>query len=158
MSSGVIICHTIRYFTTVYTVIILQSQNRWTAWNIFRRTAARRSRRAAIRWRWILCSNEQSKLCFCTTESILPYKNQLALPNGREIFLQSRKIWRRKKNNPKAEKHGEKTGKKDRQKTEDWSGGLQVQFPSERTGEKQIWKTVSGIRSKGQDNLYVSIR
>ncbi|WP_221660786.1 MULTISPECIES: hypothetical protein [Bacteroidaceae] len=62
------------------------------AWNIFRRTAALRSRRAAIRRRWILCSNEQSKLCFCTTESILPYKNQLALPNGREIFLQSRKI------------------------------------------------------------------
>ena len=32
------------------------------------------------------------QVVFCTTESILPYKNQLALPNGREIFLQSRKI------------------------------------------------------------------
>lgn len=27
--------------------------------------------------RRILCSNEQSKLCFCPTESILPYKNNL---------------------------------------------------------------------------------
>ena len=41
------------------------------AWNIFRRTAARRSRRAAIRRRWILCSNEQSKLCFRQTKTIL---------------------------------------------------------------------------------------
>jgi len=55
--------------------IFLQSQNRWTAWNIFRRTAARRSRRAAIRRRWILCSNEQSKLCLCPTES--PTKTNL---------------------------------------------------------------------------------
>ncbi|MCM1736264.1 hypothetical protein [Bacteroides faecis] len=62
------------------------------AWNISRRTAARRSRRAAIRRRWILCSNEQSKLCLCPTESILPDKDQLALPHGRGIFLQSRKI------------------------------------------------------------------
>lgn len=37
-------------------------------------------------------TEEQSKLCFCTTEIILPYKNKLALPNGRGIFLQSRKI------------------------------------------------------------------
>lgn len=40
----------------------------------------------------ILCSNEQSKLCLCPTESILPDKDQLALPHGRGIFLQSRKI------------------------------------------------------------------
>ena len=45
---------------------------------------------ATIHFKWILCSNEQSKLCFCPTESILPYKNQLALSNGRGIFLQSR--------------------------------------------------------------------
>ena len=42
--------------------------------------------------RRILCSNEQSKLCLCPTESILPDKDQLALPHGRGIFLQSRKI------------------------------------------------------------------
>lgn len=47
---------------------------------------------ATIHFKWILCSNEQSKLCFCPTESILSDKNRLALPRGRRIFLQSRKI------------------------------------------------------------------
>ena len=37
-------------------------------------------------------TEEQSKLCLCPTESILPDKDQLALPRGRGIFLQSRKI------------------------------------------------------------------
>ena len=46
---------------------------------------------ATIHFKWIFCSNEQSKLCFCPTESILPDKNQLALSHGRGIFLRSRK-------------------------------------------------------------------
>ena len=85
------------------------------AWNIFRRTAALRSRRAAIRRRWILCSNEQSKLCFCTTESILPYKNQLA-SNGREFSSKvgksdgERKITQKQKSMEK--KQARRTGRK----------------------------------------------
>lgn len=41
------------------------------------RTTARRERRAAIRRRRILCSNEHSKLCFRPTGSILSDKNHL---------------------------------------------------------------------------------
>ena len=41
------------------------------------RTTARRERRAAIRRRRILCSNEHSKLCFRPTGSILSDENHL---------------------------------------------------------------------------------
>ena len=92
MSSDVIKCQISNYFTAFYHWIFLQSLICMILEKTFRWTTARRKRHAAIRRRWILCSNEQSKLCFCTTEIILPYKNQLALPNGRGIFLQSRKI------------------------------------------------------------------
>ena len=61
------------------------------------RTTARRERRAAIRRRRILCSNEQSKLCPCPTKSLLSDKNQLARPEGRGNPLQSRGFWKRKK-------------------------------------------------------------
>lgn len=50
--------------------------------NTLRRTTARRERRAAIRRRRILCSNEQSKLCPCPTKSLLSDKDQLARPRG----------------------------------------------------------------------------
>ena len=46
------------------------------------RTTARRERRAAIRRRRILCSNEQSKLCPCPTKSLLSDKDQLARPRA----------------------------------------------------------------------------
>ena len=46
------------------------------------RTTARRERRAAIRRRRILCSNEQSKLCPCPTKSLLSDKDQLARSGG----------------------------------------------------------------------------
>ena len=91
-ASDVIKCRTTACFTDGYVGVILQSQNRETAGKMLQRTTARRKRRAAIRRRWILCSSEQSKLCLCPTESILPDKDQLALPHGRGIFLQSRKI------------------------------------------------------------------
>ncbi len=64
-------------------------------------------------------------------------QNQLALPHGQGIFLQSREILRRKQYNPKAEKHGEKTARRTG-KNQRLIGGLQVQFPSERAGKKQI--------------------
>ena len=92
MASDVIKCRTTTCFIDGYVGVILQSQNRETTGKMLQRTTARRKRRAAIRRRWILCSSEQSKLCLCPTESILPDKDQLALPRGREIFLQSRKI------------------------------------------------------------------
>ena len=41
------------------------------------RTTARRERRAAIRRRRILCSNEHSKLCFRPTGSVLSDENHL---------------------------------------------------------------------------------
>ena len=41
------------------------------------RTTARRERRAAIRRRRILCSNEHSKLCFRPTGSVLSDENRL---------------------------------------------------------------------------------
>ena len=50
--------------------------------NTLRRTTARRERRAAIRRRRILCSNEQSKLCPCPTKSLLSDKYKLARPRG----------------------------------------------------------------------------
>ncbi len=50
--------------------------------NTLRRTTARRERRAAIRQRRILCSNEQSKLCPCPTKSLLSDKDQLARLRG----------------------------------------------------------------------------
>lgn len=50
--------------------------------NTLRRTTARRERRAAIRRRRILCSNEQSKLCPCPTKSLLSDKDQLARLRG----------------------------------------------------------------------------
>lgn len=50
--------------------------------NTLRRTTARRERRAAIRRRRILCSNEQSKLCPCPTKNLLSDKDQLARPRG----------------------------------------------------------------------------
>lgn len=67
--------------------------------NMLHRTTARRERRAAIRRRRILCSNEQSKLCPCPTKSLLSDKDQLARP-GRGNPLQSRGFWKRKKYKP----------------------------------------------------------
>lgn len=58
----------------------MQSQNKIMEETMLHRTTARRERRAAIRRRRILCSNEHSKLCFRPTGSILSDKNQLALP------------------------------------------------------------------------------
>ena len=60
------------------------------------RTTARRERRAAIRRRRILCSNEHSKLCFRPTGSILSDENHLPDLTVGE-FPQSRKFRKRKK-------------------------------------------------------------
>ena len=66
------------------------------------RTTARRERRAAIRRRRILCSNEHSKLCFRPTGSILSDENHLPdlTVGGSGNFLQSRKFRKRKKDGP----------------------------------------------------------
>lgn len=60
------------------------------------RTTARRERRAAIRRRRILCSNEHSKLCFRRTESALSDENHLPdltvgeFPPKSEILMRKR--------------------------------------------------------------------
>lgn len=64
------------------------------------RTTARRERRAAIRRRRILCSNEHSKLCFRPTGSILSDENHLPDLTVGGNFLQSRKFRKRKKDGP----------------------------------------------------------
>lgn len=87
--------------------------------NTLRRTTARRERRAAIRRRRILCSNEQSKLCPCPTKSLLSDKDQLAHP-GRGNPLQSRGFWKRKKVQTNNLMHyGENNRDKDRQETQE---------------------------------------
>lgn len=60
------------------------------------RTTARRERRAAIRRRRILCSNEQSKLCPCPTKSLLSDKDQLARPGAGESAPKSRILEKKK--------------------------------------------------------------
>jgi len=55
----------------------LQSRNKTMEETMLHRTTARRERRAAIRRRRILCSNEHSKLCFRPTGSILSDENHL---------------------------------------------------------------------------------
>ena len=49
----------------------MQSRNKTMEETMLHRTTARRERRAAIRRRRILCSNEHSKLCFRPTGSVL---------------------------------------------------------------------------------------
>ena len=55
----------------------MQSRNKTMEETMLHRTTARRERRAAIRRRRILCSNEHSKLCFRPTGSILSDENHL---------------------------------------------------------------------------------
>ena len=55
----------------------MQSRNKTMEETMLHRTTARRERRAAIRRRRILCSNEHSKLCFRPTGSLLSDKNNL---------------------------------------------------------------------------------
>lgn len=86
--------------------------------NMLHRTTARRERRAAIRRRRILCSNEQSKLCPCPTKSLLSDKDQLAAPGAGGNPLQSRGFWKRKKVQTNNLMHyGENN--KDRQETQE---------------------------------------
>ena len=75
MSSDVIKCHIKRCLPIGYHCLILQNRNQTMEKNWLRRTTARRERRAAIRRRRILCSSEQSKLCFRPTKSLLSDKN-----------------------------------------------------------------------------------
>ena len=55
----------------------MQSRNKTMEETMLHRTTARRERRAAIRRRRILCSNEHSKLCFRRTGSIVSDENHL---------------------------------------------------------------------------------
>ena len=55
----------------------MQSRNKTMEETMLHRTTARRERRAAIRRRRILCSNEHSKLCFRPTGSVLSDENHL---------------------------------------------------------------------------------
>ena len=64
------------------------------------RTTARRERRAAIRRRRILCSNEQSKLCPCPTKNLLSDKDQLARPRGGGIRSKDADSGKEKKYKP----------------------------------------------------------
>ena len=79
MSSDVIKCHIKRCLPIGYHCLILQNRNQTMERNWLRRTTARRERRAAIRRRRILCSNEQSKLCLCPTEYFLSDKDLFGL-------------------------------------------------------------------------------
>ena len=55
----------------------MQSRNKTMEETMLHRTTARRERRAAIRRRRILCSNEHSKLCFRPTGSMLSAENPM---------------------------------------------------------------------------------
>ena len=77
MSSDITRCHMNRSFPIGCQCLILQDRNQTMERNRLRRTAARRKRRAAIRRRRILCSSEQSKLCFRPTKSLLSDKTNL---------------------------------------------------------------------------------
>ncbi len=107
--------------------------------NIFRRTAARRSRRAAIRRRWILCSTNRASCVFvrqklfCHTKITCPpyrvggFSSKVGKSDGEsKNNPKSRKAWRKNRQEGQAEKP--KTDPAD----------YKVQFPPERTGEKQI--------------------
>ena len=82
------------------------------------RTTARRERRAAIRRRRILCSNEQSKLCPCPTKSLLSDKDQLARSGGGgESAPKSRILEKKKSTNQQShalwrKQQGTRTGRK----------------------------------------------
>ena len=78
MSSDVIKCHIKRCLPIGYHCLILQNRNQTMEKNWLRRTTAFRERRAAIRRRRILCSSEQSKLCFRQPETFRASQNQLA--------------------------------------------------------------------------------
>ena len=60
-------------------------------------------------------------------------------------------------NNPNEAKHGEKARDKNRPETEDGSGGLQIQLPSERGREWKVREAVSGIRSQGPHGLHQEV-
>lgn len=77
-SSDVIKCHIKHCLSTGYHCLILQNRDQTMKRNWLRRTTARRERRAAIRRRRILCSSEQSKLCFRQPETFRASQNQLA--------------------------------------------------------------------------------
>ena len=74
----------------------MQSRNKTMEENMLHRTTARRERRAAIRRRRILCSNEHSKLCFRPTGSVLSDENRLPdltvgeFPPKSEILMRKR--------------------------------------------------------------------
>ena len=79
------------------------------------RTTARRERRAAIRRRRILCSNEQSKLCPCPTKSLLSDKDQLARPRAGESAPKSRILEKKKSTNQQSHALWRKQQGQDRQ-------------------------------------------
>ena len=87
--------------------------------NTLRRTTARRERRAAIRRRRILCSNEQSKLCPCPTKSLLSDKDQLARPGAGESAPKSRILEKKKVQTNNLMHYGENNRNKDRQETQE---------------------------------------
>ena len=60
----------------------MQSRNKTMEETMLHRTTARRERRAAIRRRRILCSNEHSKLCFEARTSFFVPQNLATLSGG----------------------------------------------------------------------------
>lgn len=94
-SSDVIKCHIKHCLSTGYRCIILQNRDQTMKRNWLRRTTARRERRAAIRRRRILCSSEQSKLCFRPTKSLLSDKNQPARYKPDDLLQSRKSYWKR---------------------------------------------------------------
>lgn len=70
----------------------------------------RRERRTAIRRRRILCSSEQSKLCFSSDKKSFVRQKQLARLKAGRIRSKVADSGRERSTNPKSHVHGEKTG------------------------------------------------
>ena len=86
MASAVITSHTIYCFTAVSSTLFLHRRNSTgQSAHIIRLQHAVNVAQQSECMR-ILCSNEQSKLCFGPTKSLLSDRNRLALPHGRGNF------------------------------------------------------------------------
>lgn len=126
MTSAVITSHTTGCFTTVSSILFLHRRNSTgqSAYIIRLQHAVNVAQQSEFMR--ILCSNEQSKLCFSPTKRILSDRNQLALPHGRgnfskvEIPAEQETVTEYFKGNGK--RHRKKNGKE----TQERSGGLQV--------------------------------
>lgn len=86
MASAVITSHTICCFTAVSSTLFLHRRNSTGQSVYIIRLQHAVNVAQQSEFMRILCSNEQSKLCFSPTKSLLSDRNRLALPHGRGNF------------------------------------------------------------------------